>query len=37
MDLRMEFMLVEVTIEEAWLLRLEIAKKFMSDYIMPLA
>lgn len=30
-------MLVGETIEEAWLFRLEVAKKFLNDYILPLS
>lgn len=36
-DLHLEYILVGDTIEEAWLLRLEVAAKFLSEYIMPIA
>jgi hypothetical protein len=34
--LRIEYFIIENTIEEADLFRLEVARKFMNDYIMPL-
>lgn len=35
--MRIEYFIIENTIEEADLFRLEVARKFMNDYIMPLA
>ena len=35
--LRLEYFLIEDTVEEGLLIRIEVANKFLNDYIMPLA
>ena len=36
-DLNINYFIIEDTIEEALIFRLELAQKFKNDYIMPLA